>query len=301
MKFLILLYSFYSFATGLYSQVPPAFTTDEACLKFIRDKIPGMQNFFFDTLFSKSEKTQLVPVFKSWQRIDMNADKKPDLIFTGAFRDKYAEHNTAMIYFSDGNTYKLAPIVRNARTSFRPHVFTQKSKDQLLIIVHNYHASEFEKVETLLINQELSRETCAGDDTLVFRHNALLDYSTHPSKTEFDSLVLFKKYGWSCVVDSFVVYNSGGGIFDSRCRKQYPNAVSFQESSGNIEYLRYLIRTIDLIKTQRKSAYGGTDNNSATLFIYHGNKVERFSDYGLESSFTLKAIYKYFDGIKERL
>ena len=301
MKFLISLLISYSLVTNSYGQLPPDLKTDEACLKFIRKNIKGMRDFYFDTIFSISECKKLTPSFKSWQCIDLNGDKKPDIIFVGAFKDANYRPNTAMLYVSNDKSYNLISIVRQGSTSFRPHVFTRKQNGQTLIIVHNYYFSGFQKVETLLINRELSRETCAGDDTLMYKYGSVLDYSSHPSNIKFDSLILVRKYGWSCNVDSFVIYNNGSGNYYGGCRYQNSGAQKFQKSITNINYLKYLVRTIDINKMQRKSIYGGIDNNSAMLLIYHNNIVDKFFDYGLESSFTLKAIYKYFEELQQDL
>ena len=96
-------------------------------------------------------------------------------------------------------------------------------------------------------------------------------------------------------MDSFIVFSNGSGRYYRGCNFQYSAAKKFQESISNINYLKYLVQTIDLNKIQRTSIYGGTDNNSATLLIYYDGKVEEFYDYGLESSFTFKTIYRYFE------
>jgi hypothetical protein len=289
------------FCAKLNGQIIPDFKSDQACLKFIHSNLKGLQDFYFDTLFSSTEIKKLNPAFKSWLRIDLNGDNKPDLFFVGAFSGSHYKPNTAMVYISKGDSYDLIPIVREGRTSFRPYVFLQKKNNQRVIIIHNYYFSGFEKVEDLLRNRELSRETCAGDDTLMYKFNSLLDYSAHPSNIPFDSLTLVKKYGWSCSVDSFIIYKNGRGRYYEGCSLVNSNIKSFQESNSNISYLKYLVQSIDLKKVQRKSIYGGTDNNSATLRIYHNGEVELFYDYGLESSFTLKAIYRYFTDIRQEL
>lgn len=301
MRILLLSVLLLSIVTKSYSQVIPDFKSDAECLKFLHTNIEGLQDFYFDTFFSKAEIKTLTPPFKSWIRIDLNGDKKTDLLFVGAFAKLNYQPYTALVYVSSDDTYNLIPVVRQGRTSFRPHVFFQRRNSQTLIIVHNYYFSEFQKVETLLKNKELSRETCAGDDTLVYKFGSLLDYSSHPSNVRFDSLILVRKYGWSCNVDSFVIYNNGSGHSYGGRRDQDASGKNFQESVANINYLKNLVRMIDLNKVQRSSIYGGTDNNSATLQIYHNNKIEEFFDYGLESSFTLKTIYKYFEELEKEL
>jgi hypothetical protein len=301
MKLILLLATIFTTGIISYSQTIPNFKSDMECLRFVQSKIKGMEDFYFDTLFSKAEKKKLTPQFESWKKVDVNGDKKPDLLLIGAFAKSTYKPNAAVIYLSNGNSYDLFPIVREGGTSFRPHVFTQKIKDKTLLIVHNYHFSNFEKVETLLKKNELSRETCAGDDTLLFKLGSIIDFSSHPSKMIFDSVILVRKFGWSCNIDSFIIYNKGNGQYFHGCNSQNRVVKSFQESIPNIKYLKNLIQTIDLKKIQNRSIYGGTDNNSAIVRIYHSGRVEEFFDYGLESSFTLKAIYKYFEELQREL
>jgi hypothetical protein len=291
----ILLLSF-----NLPGQGVPDFKSDQECLKFIQGKFEDLKGFYFDSLFSSEDSKKLTPPFRFWQRIDLNGDKRPDLLFTGMFREANSEPNTAMVYMSNGKSYELIPIVRRWSTSFNPHVFTQKRNSQTVIIVHNYYWTGFEKVEDMLRRTELSRETCAGDDTLMYQYGSILDYSTHPSNISFDSFTLVKKYGWDCQIDSFVIYKNGTGQhYRGGCGVSQSVIRSFQETSYNISYLKALVRTINLNKVQRRSIYGGTDNNSATLYIYHDGKAEKFFDYGLESCFTFKAIYKYFSDLQQ--
>jgi hypothetical protein len=239
------------------------------------------------------------PFHRSWGRTDLDGDNKPGLYFAGSFARQEYEPHTAMIYISSGDSYKLIPVVHRGRTSFRPHIFIKRQKRRPVIVVHNYYFSEFEKVETLLESQELSRETCAGDDTLMCNFGPVLDYSSHPSNIMFDSLVLLRRYGWSCNIDSFTIYKNGAGRYGSGCSSWNYRGKEFQAS--NISYLRHLIQTSDLKRVPRHPTYGGIDTDAATLKIYHYGKEEEFFDYGLEASFTWKAIYKYFKELQREL
>ena len=68
-----------------------------------------------------------------------------------------------------------------------------------------------------------------------------------------------------------------------------------------MDYLLYMIRTIDLVNIKREYFITATDHNGANFYLYHDGKKEYFSDYGLELSLTMQAIYKYFRDLEDEL
>lgn len=256
-----------------------------------------MEKFYFDTLFSATELSSLSPAFKYWQRIDVNGDNIPDLIFVGAFKGRDSESRSAEAYISKDGSYELVSLIRGDGTSSRPHVFIQKQNNQSLIIVHQYHFSGFKKQADLIRNRDLDSLTCDGDDTLIYKSGTVIDYVSQPSKVVFDSVRLVKKYGWHCDVDSFIIYNNGSGRYYGGCNTTL-GSKSFQETSAGIDILKELVQSFDFEHCRKERYETMTDLDGARLEIYHNGKVEQFFDYGLRLSFTVKAIYKYFDDLK---
>jgi hypothetical protein len=301
MKRFILLLILIISLSNCFGQKINSITTDQDCLKFIRNNIDGQESFYFDTIFSKEEIKKLKPSFKSWKIFDFNNDKRPDLFFIGRYKDDDSHWIAANLYLSENNSYKLMPLIRESLGWYRPFVFVKQTAKRVLLIIHQYAVSEFEKIDDFLDNEPIDDiKTCKGNDTLIYKYNSLLNFTSKPSNITFDSLILKIIYGWSSQRDSFIVYQNGRYKYFRLCGNRVVYEQQAQKDMYNFERLVYLVKEIDSTQTASKFMSGGTDNHAARLKIFFKGTNISFYDYGMQSSFTLKSIYQYFDIIRKR-
>ena len=292
MRTILFILPFFFLTSNVNGQDIKLIKTDQDCLKFIRNHIEGQETFYFDTIFSSEEAKKLRPAFKPWQVFDFNNDKKPDLFYIGKYKDDDFNWTAVNLYFSENGSYKLTPLTRGGLSSFRPLAFVQHISHETLLIIHQYYSGEFIKVDDLLAEGQLDRNFCKGDDTLIYKYNSIINFTSKPSNIDFDSLILKITYGWSCQRDSFIVYKNGTYKYYNPCgmiNYKLPNLKYLYD----FEKLKYFIKELDSIQTVSEFYHGGTDNNAARLTIYSKGQTISFYDYGMESSFTLKSIYEY--------
>ncbi len=302
MKRFISLLAFIISLSNCFGQKINSIATDEGCLKFIRNNIEGEETFYFDTIFSKEEIKKLNPPFKSWKIFDFNNDKRPDLFFIGRYKDNGYYGIAANLYLSENNSYKLVRLIRESIDWYRPFVFVKQTAKRVLLIIHQYAVDEFEKIDAFLANESIDDiKTCKGNDTLIYKYNSLLNFTSKPSNITFDSLILKISYGWSSRRDSFNVYKDGRYKYFRLCGNVVVYEQQAQKNMYNFEKIVLLVKEIDSTQTASNFMSGGTDNHAARLKIFFKGTNISFYDYGMQSSFTLKSIYQYFNMIRQKL
>jgi hypothetical protein len=280
-----------------YGQSINIIKTDADCEKFIRANIDDHEDFYFDTIFPPDEAKNLRPQFKSWELFDLNEDGQLDLFFIGKFKKYKASGITANLYFSSKNSYELLPLKIRYIDWYRPHIFLRKVKRKVLMIVQQYKYNKFIKIQDWLKIKPTDKEFLKGDDTLVYKNDAIINFTSNPSKIIFDSLTLTMRNAWFYQNDSFVVFKSGVYKYFNLLDPSLNSFSGPHNRISNFETLKRLIGEIDLQQT-RTTFVNGIDSPYSELTIYKEGKKISFFDQSLGSSFTLRAIYTYFKQTK---
>jgi hypothetical protein len=272
-----------------------AIKTDADCLAFIRTHIYKDNNFYFDTVFTADELQKMNMKFSHWGKMDFNNDKKPDLFFVGRYKRRNQKWFETVLYLSDTGENKFVSLQRYYLAYYDPIVIPLKLNNKNLLCVYRFEKQDRFKTDSLVrLRSHLYPKGIKIIDTLVYKHGAVINFSNFPSRLNFDSLSIKIRFRQECRMDSFTVYKDG------RCNYSYLSCDSLilerqlSFSRGNFDRLSNLVKEIDMKTTNSDYRVSETDHSSALLTIYANNKVITFYDYGMESNFTLQAIYEIF-------
>jgi hypothetical protein len=272
-----------------------AIKTDADCLNFIRTHIYKDNNFYFDTIFTAGELQKMNMSFYHWGKIDFNNDKKPDLFFVGAYRARNQKWFETVLYLSDTGQYKFVSLQRSWLSYYHPIVIPLKLNNKNLLCVYRFEKEDRFKTDSMVkARSHFYPKGIKIIDTLIYKHDAVINFSSLPSRLNFDSLSVKIRYRQECTTDSFTVYKDGNCKYSSLSCGRLVLERQLPFSRSNFDRLGNLINEIDLKTTNANYIVSETDNSSALLTIYTKNKVITLYDYGMESNFTLMSIYKIF-------
>lgn len=281
------------------SQDLDAVKTDADCLQFIRTNIFKDNNFYFDTIFTAGEQKAMNMPFRHWGRFDFNNDKKTDLFFVGRYKGRQQKWFVSYVYLSDTGEYKLVSTQRYYLSYYSPVLIPLKLNNKQLLCVYRFEKNNRFKTDSLVaMRSHLYPKGIKIIDTLVYKHKAVINFAGKPSQLSFDSISIKFRYMQGCPADSFTVYGDGTCKYTylSCGEPEFERAVPF--SRTNFDRLTNLVKEIDLNTTDRNYTFFETDQSSALLTIYSKNQPITFYDYGMESNWTLRAIYGIFLSLK---
>jgi len=264
--------------------------TDAECLNFIRKNIDNFDNFYFDTLFTQEQiiKQNIKDPYKNWGILDFNNDKKPDLFFAGKRKVPYTSGYTAELYLSNNkNEYDLIHLSRNLWDSYKPLVFYRPYNSQKFLFVYRISTYDGSTTDSIVaIKQHLYPKGIKAIDTLVYKHDHVINFAKESSKLEFDSL--YYKTNWGI---SGKIYKNGNVSLYQLRGKEIEKTLKAESST--ISLLKKLVFEIDLKSTDPDYSSGyATDKGYISLIIYTKGKEITLNDSGLRSTYTLMAIYK---------
>jgi len=285
--------------TFLKSQDLRSIKTTSDCLKFITTNIEGEQNFYFDTIFSTSQLRDLKLPFKNWGILDFNGDQKPDLYYIGRTKKDWTHWASAYLYLSQGKTYKKIPLLRKHDGQYSPLVYSQKLQNTQLLFVYLFDLNNNTKIDSLMQRRlNLYPSGIRVVDTLVYKYHSIINYSRQPSNLTFDSLTYKVNYGQTCRNDSFTVYKNG----TVKYAYVWCGSVEFEKlltiDPMKLDTLKKLVKEININITDRDYFVFATDLSTAKLKLFNGGNEITVRDYGMESTFTLRAIYNFFASLE---
>lgn len=273
--------------------------TDKDCLHFIHSELKSYGSFYFDTIFTKQEikRLKIQEPIRNWEVFDFNGDHKPDLYFVGRLRAPYSEHeHLACLYLSNGKGgYDLIPLTRGDFSLYSPLIFrrTNHSKQLLfsycIITLLNHESSN----QIIKRKATLYPKGLMSVDTLVYKYGRVINYATAPSNLIFDSIIFERNDG--------LVYriHKEGFVAIHHARSNDSYFETFKVTPTKLSLLKTLVKEIDLTSTDIDFSTGLFDLPGITLSIYsQGNKIV-ISDYGMQASFTLMAIYRLIESLYE--
>ena len=288
---------------GTKAQDIASLKTDADCLRFIRN-LKGFEDFYFDTLFTKEElkKLEIKEPCSNWGKVDFDYDGKPDLYFVGTFQQNFFPHYYAYLLLSKNNPdWKLVSLFRKTDGQYDPLLFHRKTGTKNLLFVYLFAKTGWAKTNSMvLVKQQFYPKEIRVVDTFVYKYENLINFVSKPSALQFDSLDCSFYYQQSPQGNKFKIYKDGSGVLST----MVGNTVAYEKKitllEEELKLLKNLVREIDLVNTDTAYSLSWTDDSTARLRIYEGSKVIYIYDYGMETTFTIKAIYACLFKIMER-
>lgn len=272
--------------------------TDQDCLAFIRKSFEWMRNFSFDTTFTPAEvqKLGIKEKVANWGKTDFDNDGQPDLYFVGVRKDGLNVSYEAWLFLTKDNPEnELTKLYRTGEGN-TPLIFHRSIEAGKLIFIYMFNKSGMTKGDSLVaFKKNLYPKGIRAIDTLVYKHDRVINFVTKPSLLAFDSLVIDFKDRYMEGGYRFTVYKDG-----SARRAEQSRVKKLRLAGNDLELLKNLVKEIDIVNTRPEYSGIGKDLLSAHLTIYDHGKALSFYDYGMESTFTLKAIYDFFADMNDR-
>jgi len=280
------------------SQDIASIKSDADCLKFIHGLSDNFKDTYFDTIFTKDElvKLNIKDSCRNWGKLDFDKDGKLDLYFIGASSRYNFPHYQGYLLLSKNNPDKeLINLLRKTGGQYDPIIFHRIIDSKKLLFVYLYAKKDWGKTDSLVeMKKHLYSKEIRVIDTLVYENGNVINYAKVPSRIDFDSIIYRVNGAWSGY-DRIYKIKKGDSLTITVLGVGNPYfEVRRNINAEDWNLIRRLVKEIDVSNTPRERWIGWTDQSSADLKIYSQGKMFSFFDYGMESTFTLKAIYKFF-------
>jgi hypothetical protein len=280
------------FLPGFLAQQIRSLRTDKDCQEFINRYLEDQQDFYFDTIFTAAQVSQLNLPYRNWGVFDFNNDRQPDLWFVGRYKGHYWHH--ARLYLSSNEEYNGSNLFRDGGGQYEPLIFSRKQSGKELLFVYLFDLHNYTKTDSLIsLRKALYPAGIRWVDTLVYKFNDVVNFAQRPSRLDFDSVDFRCNWTQTCKDNWFTIYSDGRFIYRSAwCgRVQFERTLDVKPEK--FEIFKSIVREIDLANTSTRYVLSATDQSTAQTTIYSGNRKISFYDYGMESSFTLMALYAF--------
>jgi len=255
------------------------------------DSVLINRNCFKSDTLSKTWET------KSWQKADLNNDKRTDLVVTCHW---YVYDN--YVVMDNGNdTFKLISLRYNSEVCELVNVIPYRNQN--LIVFHG--------IDTDILNRYFRPRT----DTLIYKFDNFIEYNKHPPKYNIDSVILtnghIEQGGCASCPDfnmtiaknsnlSFDNYKYGGTLvktkegyrIDSFSVKTAPLSKS-KLSTNERKKIFDLIKYLDIKRLKNQYAVPWTDASTSTIRLkFKDGTSKTIVDYGSYGTFGLRALFQ---------
>lgn len=220
-----------------------------------------------------------------WGKADFDNNGYTDLLVIGAVNTRHA----TLCIMDSGDHYSVKRI---ARWWFDDNEFAILSQSDSMPAVLYYSLSAYSKSKL---------KTSFRIDTLIFREGDFVEYNRSRSAQQIDSIIFSTEYCFgTCPVFSMSIRADRSTTFDAIDFNQGKGIYTTRIDTAHFNKLISLLHYIDFEKLDSSYSMPVTDMTRCKLTIYYNHgQVKSISDYGLEGTFGLSALYDILYNLRD--
>lgn len=254
-----------------------------------------VSDFWQKNVSANKKKLPLVPFYtgriqvndslgaKNWIKTDFDGNGETDLLI---FRVEGITE--ILIVLSKNGKYKLIKpsYSNNYRYQFIYPITKKINKLNLILLYNQHQVGIIDETE----NKLYTKLEC---DTLTFKYNRVLNYSSHPHKYDISCIIL--ENNGSCEGDcpKTTVIIDSKNFSSTAIKKNNGKSYSGSLDKQSIKDINNLLSYANFPNLNSEYKAKDYDLTTTTLTVlYNGGKKKVIKDYGSTGSFTLSEIYK---------
>jgi hypothetical protein len=285
------------------------------CLKTFANQVDNLRSNlevqdFLTRLLNTPKGWNVVKKVKlcSWQKLDVNNDKRSDLLVQAWINDYIYDDAGTFVAVDNGNDAYTVVSIGLREDGYLAKIINDHGQSLIIYNSTNYNY-DYPKHLTSRLKKEYK------SDTLVYRDRGFVEHNKNPASYQVDSVKFtsFINYTGSQSPDrEMVIDNLGNAKYTyRRDNVYYAGKIDLSKiyrdfdsiiRPETLKEIYDLIDYLDIKKLKNNYSIGWTDNYTTTIRVkFSDGSVKYISDYGGEGTFGLKLLFsKYYALIKNQ-
>lgn len=263
-------------------------TTTKEVVEFAKSIYPDFNGSNHGNLVIKSTDTIIKDIsncklyeswgIKNWEKIDLNNDKKTDLLFTGFWYSNFSQY----VIMSEEKKYSFFIISDNIEYGckiLKPIIVNKKKQ----LLINNFKTN-------------LEEETVHYMDTITYKFNSFVELNDKIANYNIEKIKFTVDYNFEIEIDNkgnayykcldeFNITHLKGNFYKGNSNKII-SLSSFNELKELLNYIR-------VKELSDQYSINGYDFTSTRLKVtFEDGSIKEINDYGFQGTFGLKAAYE---------